>query len=315
VALAVPFPGRRIAVTKNVPYVTDGAKAQRLDVYAPAGGAAPGAPVMIYVHGGAWVLGDKREQGKPMLFELVNDGWVCFSINYRLSPRATWPAHITDVLAAIAWVKAHAHEYGGDASFVALSGGSAGGHLAALAALAFDDGAFKVGFEEADCRVDACVPLYGVLDMTADRATSGRYGPGLQILLERRVFKVRIEEQPSLFEAASPTHRLREDAPPFLVIHGTNDTLVPVAVPRAFVPALRAVSTSPVASIELPLAQHAFDVTTSPRCSAVVAGIRTFLDAVRAREEPRPENPEDRPPAGSDSDVQSGSDVRETGRR
>ena len=313
VVRAVPLPTRAISVTKDVPYVVDGAKAQRLDVYAPAGGIS-GAPVMIYVHGGAWVLGDKREQGKPMLFELVERGWVCFSINYRLSPRAVWPDHINDVLAAIAWVKEHAAEYGGDPSFVALSGGSAGGHLAALAALAGDDDAFKAGFEGADCSVDACIPIYGVLDMTGDPQTSGRYGPGLKILLERQVIKQRVAEAREVFEAASPSYRLREDAPPFLVLHGTHDTLVPVAVPRAFVPALREVSSSPVGYIEFPLAQHAFDVIASPRCSAAVAGIVAFLDTVRSRHEAERKGGALATQA-PESDVQSGSCDRETERR
>ncbi len=90
---------------------------------------------MVYVHGGAWIIGDKREQGKPMMFELVARGWVCVAINYRLSPKGTWPDHIVDVKKALAWVKEHIAEYGGDPAFVAISGGSAGGHLCALAAL------------------------------------------------------------------------------------------------------------------------------------------------------------------------------------
>jgi len=78
---------------------------------------------MVYIHGGAWVIGDKREQGKPMMFELVSRGWVCVTINYRLSPKATWPEHIIDCKQALAWVKAHIAEYGGDPGFVAVSGG------------------------------------------------------------------------------------------------------------------------------------------------------------------------------------------------
>jgi acetyl esterase/lipase len=269
-------------VTRNIDYQGDGARRHRLDVYAPKG-VEGGAPVLVYVHGGAWVIGDKREQGRPMMFELVARGWVCVAINYRLSPAATWPDHIVDVLTAIAWVKAHIAEYGGDPSFVALAGGSAGGHLAALAALSAGDPAFQPGFEDADTTVDACIPIYGVLDMTADRATSGKYGPGLRILLEHRVFKKKLREHRAEFEAASPLHRIHEGAPPFLVLHGTHDTLVPVAVPRAFVPALRAVSRNPVAYVELPMAQHAFDVTASPRTSATTAGVVAFLDAVRDR--------------------------------
>ena len=77
---------------------------------------------MVYIHGGAWMIGDKREQGKPMMYELVARGWVCVAINYRLSPKATWPDHIVDAKRAVAWVKEHIAEYGGDPSFVAVSG-------------------------------------------------------------------------------------------------------------------------------------------------------------------------------------------------
>ena len=278
----VPLPKRSTVITRNIDYVGDGARRHRLDIYAPPA-VETGAPVLIYVHGGAWVIGDKREQGRPMMYELVARGWVCVAMNYRLSPAATWPDHIVDVLTAIAWVKAHIAEYGGDPSFLAISGGSAGGHLAALAALAAGDPTFQPGFEETDTTVDACIPIYGALDVTADPATSGKYGPGLRILLEQRVFKKKLREHRDEFEAASPHYRIHAAAPPFLVLHGTHDTLVPVAVPRAFVPALRAVSENPVAYVELPFAQHAFDVTASPRTSATTAGVVAFLTAVRDR--------------------------------
>ena len=286
-ALAIPLPGKKIEAIKGLRYAPGSGPSHTLDLYRPAAGVE-GAPVMLYIHGGAWVIGDKREQGKPMMFELVSRGWVCVSINYRLSPKATWPDHIVDVKMAIVWVKEHIAEFGGDPSFVVISGGSAGGHLASLAALSANDPAFQPGFEEAETTVDACVSLYGVLDMTADPATSGIHGPGLKILLERQVMKVPIDANRSLFEQASPQYRVRSDAPPFLVLAGTNDTLVPVAVPRAFVPALRAVSDAPVGYIELPIAQHAFDVMASPRCSATTAGVVAFLDAVRVRATAKP---------------------------
>jgi acetyl esterase/lipase len=282
VARAVPLPSRDLEVIKNIPYLDDSVKAHRLDVIKSTITTA-NAPVMLYIHGGAWVLGDKREQGKPMLFELAARGWVCVTANYRLSPKATWPEHIVDVKAALAWVKENIGAYGGDPDFVVISGGSAGGHLAALAGLSANDPAFQPGFEDADTSVAACVPIYGVLDMTAQKKIGGRYGAGLRILLEKQVMKTTIADNRELFEASSPLHRVHADAPPFLVLHGTHDTLVPVAVPRAFVPALREVSAEPVGYIELPLAQHAFDVLASPRCSATTQGIVAFLEAIRSR--------------------------------
>jgi acetyl esterase/lipase len=279
---AIPLKGRSVSASRNIDYWGDGVKRHRLDIYRSRVSPSAGAPVMVYIHGGAWVIGEKREQGKPMMYELVARGWVCVAINYRLSPKATWPAHIVDAKRAVAWVKEHIAEYGGDPSFVAVSGGSAGGHLCALLALSAGDPEYQPGFESADASVDACVPFYGVMDMTGSDDGSGRYGPGLLELLEKTVMKTTESEHPEVFRAASPTYRVRADAPPFFVLHGHNDTLVPVDVARTFVAALRAVSTAPVAYAELPLTQHAFDVLASLRCQATTAGVAAFLDAARA---------------------------------
>jgi acetyl esterase/lipase len=267
-------------VIKNIDYTVDGRRSHRLDIVLPKNPPS-GAPVMIYIHGGAWVIGDKREQGKPMLFELASKGWVGVTINYRLSPKATWPDHIIDCKRAIAWVKDHIAEYGGDPGFVAISGGSAGGHLCALAALTPNDPDWQPGFETADTSVDACVPFYGVMDMTASREGSGMFGPGLRRILEKQVMKKKVAEDPTIFEQASPSLRVHADSPPFFVFQGTTDTLVPVEVARQFVYSLRNVSSHPVAYAELPYAQHAFDILTSIRCQATTAGVVKFLESVR----------------------------------
>ena len=276
---AVPLRGRSVEMVKNIDYWGDGAVRHRLDVIRARGTTPSSAPVMVYIHGGAWVVGNKREQGKPMLYELVSRGWVCVTINYRLSPKATWPDHIVDVKRALAWVKANIADYGGDPSFVALSGGSAGGHLSALAALTPGELQWQPGFEDADTSVDACVPFYGVMDLTGDRPEEDL---GLRSLLEKRVMKVAQSADPQRFVEASPTFRVNAGAPPFFVLHGTNDTLVPVTVAQRFVASLREVSRAPVAYAEMPLAQHAFDVLASLRCQATTEGVVAFLDAVRA---------------------------------
>ena len=127
------------------------------------------APVLIQIHGSAWTKGSKRGQGYPLWPTWPKSGWVCVAINYSLAPAARWPAHIIDVKRAIAWVKREIAAYGGDPDFVAVTGGSAGGHLSALAALTVNDPVFQPGFEDADTSVRAGVPLYGVYDLL-DRA-------------------------------------------------------------------------------------------------------------------------------------------------
>jgi acetyl esterase/lipase len=120
------------------------------------------------------------------------------------------------------------------------------------------------------------------MDVTGTDTGSGKYGPGLLELLEDRVMKVKSADDMEVFKMASPTHRVHAGAPPFFVLHGTHDTLVPVEVARRFVEALRAVSPATVAYAELPMAQHAFDVLSSLRCEATTAAVVTFLEAVRA---------------------------------
>jgi acetyl esterase/lipase len=238
--------------------------------------------VLLYIHGGAWVIGDKREQARPMLYELSQRGWLCLSINYRLSPKATWPEHLVDCKAAIVWAKREVGAFGGDPNFIVLAGGSAGGHLASLCALTPNDPAFQVGFEDADTSVDGCISFYGVLEMTGDKQSSGIHGQAMVKMLEKTVMKKSIRDHAEVFTAASPLHRITADAPPFLVFQGRNDTLVPVEVARQFVERFSQVATSSLAYVELPLAQHAFDIFSSPRCTATTAGAVAFLEHLRA---------------------------------
>ena len=126
------------------------------------------APVLLQVPGGAWMVGSKRQQAYPLMSHLAELGWVCVAINYRLSPRSTWPDQIVDVKRALAWTKEHIAEYGGDPDWVAITGGSAGGHLSSLAALTPNDPQFQPGFEDADTSVRAAVPFYGLYDFTTD---------------------------------------------------------------------------------------------------------------------------------------------------
>ena len=277
VIAALPIRPRGVERLRNIAYADDSAHAHRLDLYRRAGLERPAAaPVVLYFHGGAWVMGDKREQGIPMLEHLAERGFVCVTANYALSPKARWPRHVLDCKLALAWVKRHIAEYGGDPDLVFLSGGSAGGHLAALVALTANDPAWQPGFEDEDTTVAACIPLYGVYDFVDPEKIGNA---NLTPILERRVFEQGAAEA---FAAASPISRVSESAPPFLVVHGRNDVLVPVQSARAFVAALRARSTHPVAYAELPLTQHAFDNFWSPRTVHFVHALEWFTAGIVA---------------------------------
>jgi acetyl esterase/lipase len=237
------------------------------------------APVLVQIHGGAWMMGKKEGQGEPLMAHLVQRGWVCVAPNYRLSPRSTWPDHIVDVKKVLAWVKANVANHGGDPDFVIITGGSAGGHLCSLAALTPGLAEFQPGFEDADTSVDGCVAFYGVYDFT------NRHGTGredMQPFLEKRVFKTLVADDRPRWEQASTITHVGPDAPPFFVLHGTNDSLVPVEQARTFVDELRKVSSKPVVYAELPLAQHAFDILPSVRAAYTARAVERFLAVVRS---------------------------------
>jgi acetyl esterase/lipase len=237
------------------------------------------APVLLQVPGGAWMIGMRRPQAYPLMSHLAARGWVCVSIGYRVSPRHTWPDHIVDVKRALAWVKENIADYGGDPDFVAITGGSAGGHLTALAALTPNDPKYQPGFEEADTSVAAAVPVYGRYDWFSTTGEGRREFVGL---LEKLVVKEDFGAHRDIYLDASPIRRLLADAPPFFVLHGHDDSLIPVGEAEEFVDELRAVSKSPVAYAELPNAQHAFDIFSSPRAHQSAEAVARFLSWVYA---------------------------------
>ncbi len=231
------------------------------------------APVLLQVPGGAWMLGSKRGQAYPLMSHLAERGWVCVSINYRLSPRSTWPDHIVDVKRAIAWTKDHIAEYGGDPHWIAITGGSAGGHLSSLAALTPNDPQFQPGFEDVDTHVQAAVPFYGVYDFARDDILN----PALLPTLQAWVFKQSRRRAPDIYRAASSVTYIAADAPPFFILHGRNDSLVPVEQGREFAAKLREISRQPVVYAELPCAQHAFDIFGSARAAHAAVAVEQFL--------------------------------------
>ncbi|MCL4683135.1 alpha/beta hydrolase [Myxococcota bacterium] len=279
--LLAPFPIRHPGVERirNIRYGRASAIDLYLDIYRPLDAPDSPRPIFLYVHGGGWMIGTKDTQGLPLMGYLASRGWVCVNVNYRLSPHATFPDHLVDLKRAVAWLRAHGAEYGADPAFVAVAGGSAGGHLAALLALTADDPEYQPGFEDADTRVQACVPIYGVYDFAHPGSTW--HHDRLLPTLERHIMKTTLAEDPKAFEKASPLHRIGSDAPAFFVVHGAADTLVPPEEARVFVAALRERSRSPVVYAEIPGAQHAFELFPSIRSQLVRGGIERFLGYVR----------------------------------
>jgi acetyl esterase/lipase len=285
--LLFPFPFRIVGARriKNLVYGRASGHELKLDVFLPPGNGKR-RPAIVQIHGGAWIIGDKREQGLPLLMHMAERGWVGFNVNYRLSPAATFPDHLIDIKRAIAWIREHAEEYGVDPSFIAVTGGSAGGHLAALCGLTADDERYQPGFEDADCSVQAVAPIYGAYDLTN---RLGHQRPGyVDRFIGPKIIKAFYAEEPHKFHDASPVDRVVADAPPFLVIHGDRDTLTPLHDARLFVERLGAVSQQPVLFAEIQGAQHAFDVFLSPRALPVIEGVGAFLDETHRRAQAMP---------------------------
>jgi acetyl esterase/lipase len=281
-AIQFPFHPRDMQLVRNVAYGP--LDRQRLDVWRTS--TTPlHAPVVLYVHGGSWMMGDKREQGRPMLHEFVRRGWIAVVPNYRLAPRHPWPAQIHDVTRALGWVKKNAATYGGDPELLVIAGASAGGQLAALVALSANDPTWRPDdmTDVTDWSVRGALSFYGVLEMTGDEAHWRGLGLGLRRMLENRIVKVPFEGNEALYNALSPFERIGPDANAFFVVQGRNDTLVDVQVARDFVAKFRDVARAPVYYVELPFTQHTYDLTASPRTSATTRAAFAFAESVVRR--------------------------------
>lgn len=280
--LLLPFRRSRsgVQVQRDILYRETAGKRLMLDVAMPR---EPGRnrPAIMQIHGGAWIVGDKREQGWPLISHLAANGWVCFNVNYRLSPGATWPDHLVDLKYALKWIREHADEYGVDPNFIAVTGGSAGGHLTAMMALTANDPEYQPGFEDADTTVQAAVPVYGVYDFTNRQGTM--LDTFRRQMLEPLIMKAFFDVEPEKFRRASPMDRVHAEAPPFLIVHGDRDTLAPVEDARLFSQLLDSTSRAPVVYAELRGAQHAFDIFASPRTARMLDGTLRFLTEIRER--------------------------------
>lgn len=262
-------------------------KRHLMDIYTPVL-AGVRRPVLLQIHGGAWLVGHKAEQALPLIHRMATLGWVVVAINYRLAPAASFPDPVVDVKRAIAWLRDNIDHYGGDPDFIAITGGSAGGHLASLAALSPNQPQWQPGFESANTRVQAAMPLYGVYDLS-DRAGI-RHGTRIDPMIIERLMKTTAADDPELFDAASPICWLEGERPPLFLIQGTHDTLVWVEEARRFVAELAGEQQAPLVYAELPGAQHAFETVHSIRTSHFLNAAALWLEWAYARWQTSPDD-------------------------
>lgn len=274
-----PFALRRpyVRALRNITYGPE--ERNTLDIHLPRQAAKTPRPVMLQIHGGGWVLGYGDRQGLPLRNKLVEAGWIFVAINYRLSPKHSFPAHLVDCKQALHWLKNNIAEYGGDPDFILTTGGSAGGHLCSLLALTANryQETLQPGFEDADTAVQGCLPMYGVYDFCSQNPETARFG--IEGFLQKsKVMPPLTEESRPLWEMLSPVNQVTEACPPFMVVNGTSDTLTYVENSRFFVDRLRAKSRSAVVYAEVDRAPHGFDIFYTPHCLLAVNAMHRFAE-------------------------------------
>ncbi|NLN92411.1 MAG: alpha/beta hydrolase [Candidatus Hydrogenedens sp.] len=217
----VPVP-ETVIETTDIEYGRVGDRALLLDLYRPARQEGP-QPGLIFIHGGGWSSGKKSDY-KYYTVRFAQMGFVVATISYRFVQEAPFPACVEDAKCAVRWMRAHADEYGIRADAIAVAGGSAGGHLAMMLGYAADTPELegKGGHEQFSSAVQAVINLYGPTDLTPEEFHNH---PTLTAFFGGKSY----DQVPESYALASPMHHLDKNDPPTLVIHGTDDSTVPVA--------------------------------------------------------------------------------------
>ncbi len=274
----------------DIPYANL-SPAQKLDLYWPAEGNGP-FPVILAIHGGAFMGGDKRDAQLMPMLEGLKHGYAVVSINYRLSGEALFPALVQDVKAAIRWVRANTTQFLFDPTRIAVWGGSAGGYLALMAGVSagipeLED--LTLGNPDDPAQVQAVVDWFGptnFLQMDAQLAESGlapqphlaHNGPHSpeSLLLGQPITQI-----PDVVRQANPETYIRPGLPPFFIQHGDRDDTVPYQQSVNLAAKLRAVLGPEQVTLELlPGARHADPAFEQPHN---IQKVLHFLDQALCR--------------------------------
>ena len=282
-------------VKTDIAYVPDGDKAQTLDIFMPAEAPAKPLPLIVWIHGGGWAGGSKK--GGPME-QVVAAGYIAASVEYRFSQKALFPAQIQDCQAAIRFLRANAKQYHIDPDHVGVWGASAGGHLVALLGTSGGKNAFPMigGNEKESDRVQAVCDLFGPADFATVVKQAGEQtaaksvfkfdgtDPYTKLIGEKNL------DNAAKTKAVSPVTYVTKDNPPFFIIHGTRDTLVPYAQSEQLEAALKQAGVD-VTLQRISGAGHGGPQFGSP---ALIVLVKTFFDkhlkGIDAKIEPLPDS-------------------------
>lgn len=263
-----------VVETKDIEYGRVGDRPLLLDLYMPVSPPNP-VPVLIFIHGGGWYKGDRSDY-KYYTVRYAKQGYAAATISYRLSDEAKFPAAVEDAKCAVRWVRANASTYGFESNFIAVIGGSAGGHLAMMAGYTAGDPALEGagGHTEWSSKVAAVVNFYGPSDLRTDTARTASE--------VTRFLGQTYEENQEVFAQASPITHIDGDCPPTLIFHGSIDQLVPVEQSEILASRLQAAG--------VPCDLHVLEgwPHTMDAAQAVNDYCRYYLDAFLEKYVPRP---------------------------
>ncbi len=279
-ACAVEQGSPGVRVEKDIAYITDGDAAQKLDLYLPEKPSEKPLPLIVWVHGGAWRAGSKA--GGPAV-GMVARGYAVASVEYRFVPKALFPAQIQDCQAAIRWLRANRAKYNFDPDHIGAWGSSAGGHLVALLGTAGGKKAYPAigGNEDQSDRVQAVCDLYGPADFSTV-AQQAEEDKGVKNIWKFNtpgdpysdLVGVKLDADKAKVDAVSPVHFVSQDNPPFLIVHGTKDALVPLAQSVELETSLKKAGVS-VLLQRLPNSGHGGPMFSKPAINKL---IQTFFD-------------------------------------
>jgi acetyl esterase/lipase len=268
-----------IKLEKDIAYIEGGDEAQKLDIYVPETSSDKPLPLIVHIHGGGWRAGNKFP---CPVSAMVLKGYAVASVEYRFSQKAVFPAQIQDCQAAIRWLRAHAKQYNFDTDHLGAVGGSAGGHLSALVGTSGGKKAFPaIGahLDQSD-RVQAVIDIYGPADFSTvvqqaaeDKNVKNIFAFNTPSDPYSSLIGTMLDDKPKA-DAVSPVHYVSKDSPPFLILHGTHDTLVPYAQSVQFEAALKAQSV-PVWLQTLPGSGHGGPAFGK---SAIIQLMQAFFD-------------------------------------
>lgn len=249
-----------IRLLKHLDYVGAGHARQTLDLFLPKTKSDKPRPLLVFIHGGAWLGGSKEGGFRRLLPYLKSGKYAGASLNYRLSHHAIWPAQIHDCKAAIRWLKANASKYGYDAGKIGIWGTSAGGHLVAMLGVSGDVAALEgtLGKHLDQNSKVACVVNYfgpaNFLTMGDHPSSIKHNAPNSP---ESKLVGGAVQENKKVAREASPVTHVSAGDAPILIVHGTKDKLVPYPQSVEFTAALKKAKV-PVTFITMKDAGHGF---------------------------------------------------------